>query len=244
MAAVGYETPLSVEATFRNARITSQTTMADTVIAGLDTDAAAIISDLIMCPDPVAPYTRIKERIISTFSTSAEAKLRKLLKGQVAANGKPSHTLATMRNLNNGSCPDNVLGSIFLDLMPEQCRAILAASKYDDLQELASLADTIVETIDPAAVNAVAAGKSRPCSMQEQVDQLSRDVAKFFALVDGRHRSRARSASRGAADNPLRRRSRSRDPAGLCRLHAKYGDRAFRCIKPCAWSGTPPTSEN
>lgn len=235
-----------VEATFRNARITSQTTMADTVIAGLDSDTAAIISDLIMSPDPVAPYTRIKERIIATFSTSAEAKLRKLLKGQVAAHGKPSHTLALMRNLNNGSCPDNVLRSIFLDLMPEQCRTILAVSKCEELQDLALLADKIVEAVEPVAVHAVAAGPSKPCSISERVDQLARDLARLTTLVERGHqsRSRNRSVGRKAADNRPRNRSRSRDPAGICRLHAKYGDRAFRCIKPCAWSGPPPAPEN
>ncbi|XP_076660154.1 uncharacterized protein LOC143363460 [Halictus rubicundus] len=166
-----------VEASFRNARITSQTTMADTVIAGLDADTASVISDLILSPDPVAPYNRIKERIISTLSTSAETKLRQLLKGQVASHGKPSHILSLMRNLNNGACADNVLKSIFFDLLPEQCRAILVASKHDDLQEMALLADKIVETIQPASASvlAAAADVSRPGSMQEQLDKLFRE---------------------------------------------------------------------
>ena len=70
-----------VEALFRNAKITGQDTKADTVIAVLDADAAAVISDLILAPDPNRPYDNLKERMIVAFSASAETKLRQLLKG-------------------------------------------------------------------------------------------------------------------------------------------------------------------
>ncbi|XP_076298696.1 uncharacterized protein LOC143217888 [Lasioglossum baleicum] len=224
-----------VEATFRNARITSQTAMADALIAGLDSETAVVISDLIITPDPVAPYTRIKERIMAMFFT--ESDLRQLLKGLVASHGKPSDTLAIMRSLNNGVYPESVLRSIFLDLMAEQCRAILAASTSDDLQELALLADKIFETINSAAVHAGAAATTRSSSIQEQIDQLTREVASLKASNKRASRSRQRNFSQSADGSRSRRHSRSRDPSGFCRIHAKYGERAIRCIKPCAWSG-------
>ena len=140
-----------VEATFRNANITVQLTKADTVIAALDADAAAVISNLIHAPDREKPYDKIKERMLATFSASAESKLRQLLKGQFATDGKPSLFLARMRNNNHGAaCSDAVLKSIFIESLPVQCRGILVASKLTSLQEIAELADTVVEAMQPA----------------------------------------------------------------------------------------------
>ena len=104
-----------VEATFRNAKITGQLTQADTVITALDPDAAAVISDLIHAPDREKLYDKIKERMLAAFFVSAESKLRQLLKGQFATDGKPSLFLARMRNNNHGAaCSDTVLKSIFI----------------------------------------------------------------------------------------------------------------------------------
>ena len=52
--------------------------------------------------------------------------------------GKPSLFLARFRALNDGSCTDTILKSVFLKQMPSQIRAILAMSNVDNLQELAN----------------------------------------------------------------------------------------------------------
>ena len=73
---------LQVERTLRVARIVADETKADTVVAALDADAIAIIRDILLIePPPANQYHLIKERIINAFATSAESKLRRLLKG-------------------------------------------------------------------------------------------------------------------------------------------------------------------
>jgi len=91
--------------------------MADTVISHLNIEAVSLISDLVASPDPDNQYNNIKDRIISTFAISSEAKLRQLLKGQVLLDGKPSQILARMRNLSGSSCSDFVLRSMFLEFL-------------------------------------------------------------------------------------------------------------------------------
>jgi len=109
-----------------------------------------VVSDLILHPDPDSTYDRMKERIINAFSSSNETKLRQLLKGQVGFEGKPTHFVAHLRRLNGGMCNDTVLKSILFEQLPERCRGILAASKTEDLQELAELADVIIEQLEPS----------------------------------------------------------------------------------------------
>ena len=67
---------LQVERTLRLARIVADETKADTVVAALDSDASAIIRDILLIEPPSArQYGLIKERIINAFATSAKSKL-------------------------------------------------------------------------------------------------------------------------------------------------------------------------
>lgn len=246
---------IQVEASLRNAGITNQITMADTVIAHLDIEAVSLISDLVSVPDPNNQYNIIKERIVSTFAVSSEAKLRQLLKGQITLDGKPSQILARMRNLSGSSCSDSVLRSIFLESLPEQCRAVLAASKADSLQDLAQLADTVMDAFgqspqysavssavvpytDSAKSGAIASS-STTSALEQKIDEMQKQFQKLSAQV------RARSRSRGRRLNSSpHRHSRNRSADGVCRIHLKYGNKANHCIKPCSWKSTDDKQSN
>ena len=138
------------EAAFRRAHVRTESVKADYIIANLDHDLIPHIKHLIeLDPKPADIYTQIKTRLISSFSASAETRLRRLFRGKVVSEGKPSLFLARLRALNDGSCTDNILKSVFLEHMPSQIRAILAMSNVDNLQELANLADKILEASQP-----------------------------------------------------------------------------------------------
>ena len=138
------------EAAFRRAHVRTESVQADCIIANLDHHLIPNIKHLIeLDPKPADIYTQIKTRLISSFPASAEARLRRLLRGEVISEGKPSLFLARLRALNGGSCTDNILRSVFLEQMPSQIRAILTMSNIDSLQELANLADKILEASQP-----------------------------------------------------------------------------------------------
>jgi len=221
--------------------------MADTIASTLDMDAACVISDLILHPDPDFPYDRMKERIINAFSSSNETKLRQLLKGQVGFEGKPTHFVAHLRRLNGGMCNDAVLKSILFEQLPETCRGILAASKSEDLQELAELADVIIEQLQPNQTTVATLQKSAPArdalSVQSQIDQITKDLADLKVLLNkkySRSRSRSRTPSRIAKQGST---PRSRDKSGLCWRHKRFGASAHKCEQPCSWP-TSPKAEN
>lgn len=61
-----------VESSLAHANITTQKTMAETVIAALSFDEVVVIRDIISAtPQPRDVHDQIKARIISSFSTSA-----------------------------------------------------------------------------------------------------------------------------------------------------------------------------
>ena len=138
------------ETAFRRAHIRTEATKADYLIASLDRDLVPHIRHITEVePRPADIYTQIKNRLISGFSISAETRLRRLLRGEVISDGKPSLLLTRLRALNDGSCSDAILKSVFLEQMPSHVRAILAMSNVEDLQELANLADKVSEASQP-----------------------------------------------------------------------------------------------
>ena len=161
-----------VESSFGTARIVTEKTKADFVIANLELEIVAHVEDILtIIPPPPDIYTRIKERIIAGFSASSESRLRQLLKGEVLSDGKPSSVLNRLRSLNDGSCGDEIIKSVFLEQLPTQVRAILAMSNADDLQALAQIADKVAEAAGPTGsqVPAVKDGTSGTFKMPVDV---------------------------------------------------------------------------
>ena len=140
---------------------------------------------------------------------------------------------------------------LFLQRLPNNVRIILASSSVS-IEQLAELADRILEISSPLSVSAVS---SSPPQVSAEVQQLSRQVTQLTAQVqaltsslqeDRRSRSQHRDASR-----PVRRPSSSKSPrrqqrhqGGECWYHWTYGDRARKCVSPCSSSRRPSTSHS
>ncbi|KZC13397.1 hypothetical protein WN55_06045 [Dufourea novaeangliae] len=190
---------------------------------------------LLLNPIPADNYRRIKSRIIATFAVSPEAKLRKLLKGQVLTDGKLSLILSRLRNLHDGaSCDDSVIRSIFFDQLPSTHRAILVATGGDDLNRLAEAADKLADSAGAAdtCVATVSRRAPSPSSVEGDIKRilasitsLSERVARLEAR-NNRPRSRAVSRSRSSGN---RGRSAERATPRLCVAHTKYPENPTSC---------------
>ena len=248
---------IQIEASFAQAGLRDGTTKAHTLIANLDANLIAHIKDIItMNPQPNDLYTRIKNRLLSSFSVSPESRLRQLLKGEVISDGKPSLLSNRLRNLNDGNCSDEIIKTIFLDQLPAKLRGILALSNVDGLQALAQLADKVLDAMGPNEFNVSATTLAPdPCqlsisaiastanladmieTLNRKLDKLSREVNRSSRSLS-RDRASSRSNSRSYSRNG-RQNSQNRD---LCFYHRKYGKKAKKCNQPCSW--TPPYQEN
>ncbi|XP_017892959.1 uncharacterized protein LOC108632727, partial [Ceratina calcarata] len=137
-----------VEGALHSANIKTQTAKANFICGLLPYVVAVCARDIISKSDIRDKFNRLKERIINAYASSAEARLRQLLKGEVLTDGKPSQILYRLQNLNDNRCDDAVIKSIFLDQLTPQCRVILAAASVTDLQAYAALADQVMETMN------------------------------------------------------------------------------------------------
>lgn len=220
---------MQVEISLRNARITSESTKADIMLAALDVEVLGSVKDIISAsPPPPDIFNKLKERIIKTFAVSNEAKLRQLLKGQVLTDGKPSLILSRLRNLNvNNAVDDTILKSLFLEQLPEQHRGIVM-SNSNTLDAMAELADQLADlsgTSFSPQINAVSAELS---ASQADIQSLIKSVQDLTVKVNAlEKKSRSRSTSRA------RGKSNSKEKPSLCYAHQKYPDNPTSCRSWC-----------
>lgn len=207
------------------------------MILNLDTTALPLVTDILAAPPENGKYDMIKARLIGSLDETNESKLRKLLRGHEIGDEKPSTYLQRLRNLSGGQCNDSVLRTLFMEQLPENIRTVLAISEMTDLSKLAAQADKVADIVKPsiAAVAPVGSQTSASSSSDEKVEELTKMVN---LLVKEVKKCRFRSRSRPRYDRyRARSQSRGKDTDGndLCYYHNKFGDKSWKCRKPCSW---------
>lgn len=239
---------IQAEVSMRNSRIAAEHTKADTVLAALDVEVLGCVRDIITAdPAPANIYEQIKTRIIATYAPSDEAKLRKLLRGQVGTDGKPSLILSRLRGLNDGNVENNVIKSIFLDQLPREHRAILVATGVTDLNRLAEAADRMADSALGTDLNASAVSKiNMPPPEKTELQQLitsmtilSKKIEKLEKKWNSRSRSQSNSRRRRLSNSPNRGGTSS-----LCAAHTKYPNNPTSCREWCAMYETWKKQKN
>lgn len=90
---------IQIEASFSIAKITKDEIKYHLLIANLDTSVLPFIADILRNPPNTHKYEALKNRILALFGQSNEVKIRRLLKGQLLGDQKPSHFLQHLKNL-------------------------------------------------------------------------------------------------------------------------------------------------
>ena len=115
---------------------------------------------------------------------------------------------------------------------------VLASTRQDtSLEQLAQMADKIVEVATPSvsAVNNIPS--SIPPQIATEMEQLRSEVASLTSLVKSITQRR-----RSPSPNFRRQQSPSGSSTDLCWYHQRYGDFARKCIEPCSKSGNATAS--
>lgn len=220
--------------------IRSERQRAGHIISALDYEIIQTISDLLSANPPVENlYTQIKERVTTNFSVSPEKELRSILRGEILSDGKPSLILSKIRHLSRGRCSEEIIKAVFLDHLPENCRAILSMSEVDDVTRLAHVADKVMANMSSTSGSSVSA-VSTESEVLKKIDALSKRIdemsIKPHPSRDSRSRSffknRSRSKSR---QGQSRDRSKNDRHNGKCYYHNKFGEKAEFCKPPCSY---------
>lgn len=226
----------------------SQSQLAQMVIAQLDKVDIEQISDLLYKPPEAETYEILKKRLITVYEESASRQFQKLLTDMELGDQKPSQLLRRMRSLARDQIPDTTLRLMWMNHLPAHVRSLLAVcesfQKETALDELASLADKMVETSAASHVSAVStsSGASQPHSdthyLVEEIRKLTVEVASIKKHQQQQQQQQYRpydQRNRSPSRNNNSKSPRGGSPVPYCYYHRRFGRQARRCTTPCSY---------
>lgn len=237
-----------VEALFLARGIRSQAAKYAHVVGALPIEIATEVGDLIDHVPETDPYEKIKAAVIQRTSVSDEKRLQILLTSCDLGDKRPSQLLRHMKQLAGPyNLDETLLKQMWLQRLPHNVRQILSVSgRSVTLEDLADMADKMMEIYpDRHCLNEIQTSgngdTNTTLNIQQQLTQLTTQLASLQATIASIHSRPNRSISRERAGS----RHRSRSPkktVGICWYHQKYGTKARRCTRPCTFSAAD--SEN
>ena len=221
---------VQVEAQFAARGITAQRTMYHHIVGSLTPEIAMEIRDLLLRPPADRPYDVLKDKLIERTAASEQRRLQQLFTAEDLGDRKPTQLLRRMQQLlgeKAATTDGSIIKELFLQRLPTNVRMVLAAtSERTSLDELATLADKIVEVAVPsiATVSGSAPITSEVELLRAENASLRKQVSALQSAT-GPRRRRSRSRNQG--------RPRSPSLPGVCWYHRRFGDAARKCTPPC-----------
>lgn len=220
------------------------------VIGKLGRDAIQQVGDLIFSPPTENKYTTIKTRLITTFEESAETQFNKLVSEMDLGSQRPSQLLRKMSNLaNNTQVSTDALKRLWVSRLPTAVKTVLAVAQDMKLDDLAVMADKIIENTQTGEIATVASSPTE-CN-SEIITQMKNLNLELKEIRNEVNEIRGRSSYRGNSWKRDRQRSRSarqgrtpEDKNWLCWYHYRWRNRARTCEQPCNWKQTGVKTES
>ncbi|XP_029651974.1 uncharacterized protein LOC115225165 [Octopus sinensis] len=184
--------------------------------------------DLIIDPNPDATYASVKAEILRRNTRSAESRFNELIQGEELGDRTPSEFLRSLRASSGGSTDMPLFREIFFSKLPSSIRKIFDTALEDiTVDQLATMADKVLEIYGHPSSHSAASDKSSPLSydaISDKLDVLTRQMDALCRDYRRCSRSRSRSASRTPQSH-----------SGLCWYHSKFAGKAHTCIQPCSF---------
>ncbi|XP_064464130.1 uncharacterized protein LOC135375331 [Ornithodoros turicata] len=172
-----------IESQFATRGVSCQLTKFHYVVSALSPAEAAEVRDIIMTRPASRPFDRLKEELVRRTTASEQRRLQQLITSEELGDRKPSQLLRRMQQLlgNSASSVDaSIVRELFLQRLPSM---ILSSSDSIPLDELAQLADKIMDNMSLSiATPALSTAVAQP-EEQSELARLRADVAKLTELV-------------------------------------------------------------
>ncbi|XP_072143121.1 uncharacterized protein [Dermacentor andersoni] len=170
-----------------------------------------------------ADSPELKKELIRHLSLSEDQKVRQLQSAELAER-KPSQLLRHMRALaGNMEVQDSLLRALWLQRLPPHVQAILQAQLTLPLDQLARIADSVIDVSLPPlspTVQAVTAPLNT-IELAWRIDDINRQLSSIQRRLD-QHLPTRHSQSRGQNTTP----SQQPGDDDRCYYHRRFGDRA------------------
>jgi hypothetical protein len=198
------------EAAFRRTHVLDSHVRYDFVLMKLPEDVLISVRDVVraVTDDTEDPYGLLKSRLVSSYAQTKWQLANKLLDVPDLGDQRPSALMDKMMSLlPAGEKPGILFQALYLRRLPLDMREHVGGRQFDTARQMAEYADLLWD----------ARGGAR---------------ADLYVVKEGARRGR--QSSRSPRRSPGRR---DKTPAtrGFCRLHAKWGAKAFKCIPPCTF---------
>ncbi|XP_075990207.1 uncharacterized protein LOC142985849 [Anticarsia gemmatalis] len=147
----------------------------------LGRDAIQQVADIVASPPETSKYDTLKKRLLQIYEESETKQVRKLITEIELGDQKPSQLLRRMKELTRGRIEDETLKILWQGHLPSSVQAVLTVTSTSNLEELAVIADKIMDTHQPVQDNEVASGKAQSSNSFELEEQNSSPEAGKLA---------------------------------------------------------------
>ena len=255
-----------LNALFSAKKITSQTSKYAYVVEKLPTDVAAEVVDLLDHMPEDKPYDTLKNAIIKRMGTSDGKKLHDLFYNLTLGHMTPSQLLRKIKSLlGSNTMSETVLKKLWTDKLHTHTPQILASLPEDlELERVSEIADRIHENNQNQNVYATSYNSTNDATprntptptnttsqtttpdmlteLLQGMENLSLQVQNLVKLKASQHSRPDRTSSQNRRRNRSNSPPRRRRTFDTCWYHFKFGCEARKCIKPCNFDSTTPTS--
>lgn len=226
---------LQVEAQFQCHRILSDNMRYYHLLSALDPESMSEIADVVANPAETNKYEQLKTCIIKRLTMSPDRQLLRALSELDLGNRSPSQLLREMTMLAGGRASNDVLRVRWLSLLPQQVQRVLKVLGAAPIEELADLADNLMEDeagsfVMAASHSTTAGARTHPVRISDELADCKRELAVL------------KSTMQKVLDNVTQKTEHKKDqqqPSNTppkCFYHTKFGSKARRCIQPCSWT--------
>lgn len=235
-----------VEAAFSLRRVSNKTKYLN-LLTSLPHEVVRNVRDVLPKVPTDTSYNTLKTHILERLTPSNDERIDSLFYGCEMGDQKPSEFYRRLVQVAGESTELNInlVYKLWCRRLPVAVRHAIIPLEDRELSLRLEMADKIFEATRTASVCPVESGACalpRPDTQWvSRMDALSKEVGELRSLISEMTvNGRARSKSRGRNNNSQFRRTRSRSkPAildsSICWYHAKYGDKATRCLLPCTY---------
>ena len=210
-----------LEAQFDLANIKEEKTKFAYVVANLQETYAVEVEDIISRPPGVNPYTTIKRELIARTSATEDKRIRQLIFEEELGDKKPSQFLRHLRSLGGNVIQEPLIKTLWLQRLPVQVQAILQTQIRLSTDQLATMADKVLE-VESSSMTNVSAIKSPSSDLKRQLEQMSMQFESMQTELSSIRRDLARHESRERSQNIS-------NFTSFCWYHHRFGKRAQRC---------------
>jgi hypothetical protein len=142
---------------------------------------------------------------------------------------RPTQFLRHLRTLAGPPVPSDFLRTLWTNRLPPNIQAIITTQAQATLDEVAQLADKIVEVTPPCVAGVYSPGDIS--TLTARIDELARQVAAFSVRpsrprLPAQTKQHARRSSRSVGRYPA---------SDICWYHRRFKERAKRCTAPSTW---------